>query len=294
MYVQNVENFSNVRSAFLEQLSASSNCGIFGPVQQPKHGFKMSCSCSNFIVFTSATARSNVEFSCWQFAQEEAAEAACREHYHEIKGKMVEAKKAQPKEAMTNLQLKKWSYGTTSISGAPADPGLPFYLSSSQRNPMFANNPANPYNGQFHPNFAYSPVMNYPGSPTFQVGSPIGAAMGSAERTTTPNHFLFGDLIASPFNGQLPTRPTTMSPSPLDSFARETFLSTLPYMSAGSPRATAGGITSPPLTAALDTPHEFAGILATSPQTTGFQFGSPFGFGTVPPAMVAAYQGYNT
>ena len=110
-----------------------------------------------------------------QFALEEAAEAACREHYHEIKGKMVEAKKAQPKEAMTNLQLKKWSYGTTSITGAPADAGLPFYLSSSsQRNPMFAaaavNNPGNPYNGgQFHPNFAYSPVMNYPGSPTFQV-----------------------------------------------------------------------------------------------------------------------------
>ncbi len=224
----------------------------------------------------------------FQFVHEEAAEAACREHYHEIKGKMVEAKKAQPKEAMTNMQFKKWSYGTTAM-GTHADAMMPYL--NGQRNP-FSNAPlANPF-AQGFPQFPYSPVMNYTGSPTFQVGSPIGGPLGT-ERTGTPTHFLFGELMSSPFNGQLPTRPTTMSPSPLDSFTRETFLSNLPYMASQSPRGP-GGITSPPLAAGLDSTHDFGpGILATSPQNTGFQFGSPYGFSAVPPAMVAAYQGYN-
>uniref|UniRef100_A0A5S6QMP7 RRM domain-containing protein n=1 Tax=Trichuris muris TaxID=70415 RepID=A0A5S6QMP7_TRIMR len=195
------------------------------------------------------------------FDNEDVVEKVVEIHFHEINGKMVECKKAQPKEVMLPVQLAKNRAANRNLYG----------LSDH-----FFGELAN-YAATYLPRLSYSPSLYYPASLYgyfFASGDKLYTDLGfTAPTLTVPNgrH----DLTRSMLNGYAPGYVSPTSPG-----------THRPYPAAAMPSATSQAMDI--YAAAGGTPELTPYLPTVSPQPL-----HPLQMKAAPLLTAAAYNGYH-
>ncbi|XP_025091173.1 RNA-binding protein Musashi homolog 2-like isoform X4 [Pomacea canaliculata] len=210
------------------------------------------------------------------FDQEDVVEKVCEIHFHEINSKMVECKKAQPKEVMMPTAMSR-GRGALGRGYSYLPPGIASFPTYGRGFPAATLAPAGYY---------------YPGFPGYGILPQLTAAP-TADRTSSPTiyaDFGVGATAAIPRSEQTPL-PISTSPLHREPFARATSIAAATMINTlGTAQAfptAASPVSSRPFpTATSPSPLELyaptqdgVGFMqaATSPQPTTFGHSIPMG-----------------
>ncbi|XP_041350222.1 RNA-binding protein Musashi homolog Rbp6-like isoform X7 [Gigantopelta aegis] len=232
---------TRTKKIFVGGLSASTT------IEDVKKYFQQFGAIEDGMLMFDKTTNRHRGFGFITFEQEDVVEKVCEIHFHEINGKMVECKKAQPKEVMLPTQLARGrglargAYVTEDgevVWELPSDIVMPELCYLPAGFPSFATAYGRGFPAAFSPASYYYPVSLSSPMEIQQNHLDLSAAAAAMINNFGPAAF---PTVQSPNGGR--GFPPTNSPGPLDLYSGQEALS---YVQATSPQPSAFAVSRGP------------------------------------------------